>query len=79
MPFQQVHHQDRETALKLAAIAAPHTFDLLGDVGDINRGQFAGAQKTSLLDGPGIEVFLVFNRVAGHHRSSNAPAILPQH
>jgi hypothetical protein len=66
-PFQQVHQQDYESALELAPVAAPHAFDLLGNIGGIDRGELTGAQKAALLYGPAVKVLFVVDGVPGHY------------
>jgi hypothetical protein len=60
-PVQQVHHQDDEPAFELAPITAPHTFNLLGNIGDIYRGELARAQKAALLDCPTVKILFIVN------------------
>src|SRR6516162_8414386 len=72
-PFQQVHHQDDEPAFELAPIASPDTFDLIGNIRDIYRGEFARTQKAALLYRPTVEVLFIVNRIARHPWSPHLP------
>jgi hypothetical protein len=44
-----MHHQDDQPTFEFPPIPAPHTFDLLGNIGSIDHGQFARPQKAHLL------------------------------
>src|SRR5205085_6499374 len=68
-PLQQVHDQDHEATFQLPPIAAPHAFDLLGDIGGVDRRELTRAQQAALLNRPSIEIFFVVSGVAGHHTS----------
>src|SRR5271157_303979 len=49
--------EDDNSAFKFPPIAAPHTFDLFGDVGGVDGRQLARAEQARLFHGPQIEVF----------------------
>src|SRR5438477_5518171 len=61
--------QDLEAAVELAPFAAPHVFELLGDIRQIERGDPPGPQMGDLLLDPGDEVLLVgtLSREYGPH------------
>src|SRR5271157_4943444 len=73
-PFQQVRHYDHKPTFELAAIAAPHTFNLLSNIGNIYRGEFTRAQKTALLYCPTVKILFIVNGVPGHYWSPRLPS-----
>jgi hypothetical protein len=59
LPLEEVQKEDRQPVDKLALLASPHAFDLLGDIRDVGCGKAASAQERRLLYRPGVKIGLL--------------------